>query len=131
MIVFLSIALFAMIAAGVYLALSKDLLRIVIGISVIGYATNLLLFASGRPSPTMSAPLLAEGETVLEAAASNPIPQALVLTAIVISFALTCFSLIVVLAIQQMRGTDDADSLREAEPAPGPDGFPLKPREED
>jgi|SRR5690554_3817175 len=131
MIVLLSVALFAMIASGVYLALSKDLLRIVIGISVIGYATNLLLFAAGRPNATMSAPLLTGGETVLEAAAANPIPQALVLTAIVISFALTCFSLIVVLAIQQIRGTDDADSLREAEPAPGPDGFPLKPREED
>ena len=118
----LALAVFATVAAGVYLALSRDLLRCVIGVSLIGAAANLVLFASGRIG-TPIPPVIPAGETVL-AAAVNPLPQALVLTAIVIGFALTCFSLVLVLALKSRTGIADSELLREAEPPPGADGKP-------
>ena len=118
----LALAVFATVAAGVYLTLSRDLLRCVIGISLIGAAANLVVFAAGRVG-TMQPPVIPAGETVL-AATVNPLPQALVLTAIVIGFALTCFSLVLVLALKSRTGVADSESLRLAEPAPGADGKP-------
>jgi multicomponent Na+:H+ antiporter subunit C len=112
----------ATVAAGVYLMLSRDLLRSVIGLSLIGTAVNLVLLVTGRPD-TAAPPVILEGGNVLEAA-SNPLPQALVLTAIVIGFSLTCFSLILVLAIAQRTGSRDSDRLQVAEPPAGGDGKP-------
>jgi multicomponent Na+:H+ antiporter subunit C len=118
----IALAVFALVAAGVYLALSRDLLRCVIGVSLIGAAANLVMFAAGRVG-TMVPPVIPEGETVLSAAV-NPLPQALVLTAIVIGFALVCFSLVLVLALKSRTGIADSEALRLAEPPPGPDGKP-------
>ena len=118
----LALAVFATVTAGVYLALSRDLLRCVIGVSLIGAAANLVLFGAGRIG-TMLPPVIPEGATVLSAAV-NPLPQALVLTAIVIGFALTCFSLVLVLALKSRTGIADSEVLRVAEPPPGADGKP-------
>ena len=110
-------------AAGTYLSLSRDILRTVVGISLIGIAANLVLFAMGRPGVS-APPLIEKGSDVLEATRANPLPQALVLTAIVIGFALTCFSFVLVLAVKQRIGVADSDDLEEAEPPPGPGGEP-------
>jgi len=110
------------LSAGLYLALSRDLLRCVFGLAMLGGGANLLLLASGRllsPQPAV----VAAGEQAL-AAASNPLPQALVLTAIVIGFGLLCFSLVLLLRLIPAAGTDDVQALRQAEP-PSPD--PVKP----
>jgi multicomponent Na+:H+ antiporter subunit C len=123
----LAVAIFATVAAGVYLALARDLLRCVIGVSLIGAAANLVVFAAGRVG-TMAPPVIPEGETVL-AAAVNPLPQALVLTAIVIGFALTCFSLVLVLALKSRTGVADSERLRFAEPPPAADGKPAPDEE--
>ncbi|MDM7455799.1 MAG: NADH-quinone oxidoreductase subunit K [Tepidimonas sp.] len=104
------------VAAGVFLALSRDVFRAVMGLAIMGSAINLALFAAGRLGSTAPAIVVPE-ETVLRDAA-NPLPQALVLTAIVIGFALVCFSLALVLRLIQRLGTDDALALRLAEPAP-------------
>jgi multicomponent Na+:H+ antiporter subunit C len=122
MIWLLAIGIGATAAAGIYLTLSRDLLRCVIGISLVGVAANLVMFTAARPGNT-TPPLVPLGGTVLEGAA-NPLPQALVLTAIVIGFSLTCFSLILVLAIIARTGTRDSERLRLAEPGAGPDGKP-------
>ncbi|OYX56463.1 MAG: hypothetical protein B7Y96_07180 [Comamonadaceae bacterium 32-67-11] len=110
------------VAAGVYLALSRDLFRCVIGLGVLGSAINLLFLAAGRVS-VMDPAVIPLGETVLRDA-SNPLPQALVLTAIVIGFALICFSLTLALRVIQSAQTDDALDLRMAEPLPTD---PVKP----
>jgi len=103
-------------AAGVYLSLSRDLLRCVVGLSILGSAGNLLVFAAGRLS-TAAPPIVLPGAAELGRAA-NPLPQALVLTAIVIGFALTCLSLVLVVRLVQVAKTDDADAVRFAEPPP-------------
>ena len=102
------------VAAGVYLALSRDLFRMVVGLSVIGAALNLLVFASGRLD-SAAPPIVVAGTQVL-ANAADPLPQALVLTAIVIGFALLCFSLVLVVRLMRAADTDDAHRLRAAEP---------------
>ena len=119
----LALAVFATVAAGVYLALSRDLLRCVIGVSLVGAAANLVVFVAGRVG-SGEPPVIPAGETLLTAAV-NPLPQALVLTAIVIGFALTCFSLVLVLALKSRTDVADSELLRVAEPPPGADGKPV------
>lgn len=124
MIWVLAFAIGAVAAAGVYLVLGRDLLRVVIGVSLIGAAANLSFFAAGRVG-TMNPPVVPLGETLLAADAANPLAQALVLTAIVIGVSLTFFSLILVLAISQETGNNDSEQLREAEPPPAANGQPV------
>lgn len=120
-----ALALAVTCAAGAYLATSRDVLRAVIGLSLLGSAVNLALLAAGRLGPS-APPILVDGENDFGAVA-NPLPQALVLTAIVIGFALTCFTLVLVLRLIQAARVDDAADLRFAEP---PAADPVKPPEE-
>jgi multicomponent Na+:H+ antiporter subunit C len=117
-----ALALGAVITAGTYLLLSRELLRCVIGVSMIGAGVNLLLFSAGRLASGVP-PVIPAGASALTAAA-NPLPQALTLTAIVISFALLCFSLVLVVRLIQASGSDDVARLRAAEP---PSADPHRP----
>ena len=115
-------ALWTSLAAGFYLALSRDLLRCILGLALLGNAINLLLLASGRLGSAQPA-VIAAGETLLRDAA-NPLPQALVLTAIVIGLALICFALVLAMRLLESQGHADIADLRIVEPPPSD---PLKP----
>ena len=117
MIWIVALAVFTCLASGVYLMLSRDLLRIVLGLVVLGGGANLLLFASGRLGAT-APPVVPIGSVALDPTAANPLPQALVLTAIVIGFALACFSFALLVRLSQQADTSDVQSLRVAEPTP-------------
>jgi multicomponent K+:H+ antiporter subunit C len=93
-----------MTASAVYLLLRARIFPVVLGLSLLGYAVNILLFASGRLQ-LRSAPLVEHGLKQLP----DPLPQALVLTAIVIGFGMTAF--LVVLALRALRefGNDEVD----------------------
>jgi multicomponent Na+:H+ antiporter subunit C len=123
MSVAVALVIAAAVAAGIYLALSRDLFRCVVGLAILGSAANLAVFAAGRIGP-LAPPLVETGAAALPAGAANPLPQALVLTAIVISFALLCFSLVLAAAVARRTGQEDTDRLRAAEPEPDQ---PLKP----
>lgn len=110
------------VAAGVLLVLSRDLFRLIVGLAVLGSATNLIVFMAARPG-SLIPPLIKAGAQQLPAAAANPLPQALVLTAIVIGFALLCFALVLGAWLAGGSG-GDADTLHAAEPAAAD---PLKP----
>jgi len=118
-----AIAAGSLVASGVYLALSRDGLRTVIGVSLMGAGVNLVVLSAGRLNETMP-PFVSAGATALAADTANPLPQALTLTAVVIGFALTCFALVLVLAIRQRTGVADHTLLQAAEPPPGVDGMP-------
>jgi multicomponent K+:H+ antiporter subunit C len=94
-----------MTASGVYLVLRRHTFPVMLGISMLGYAVNVFLFVSGRLTLD-SAPLLGHGIDKFP----DPLPQALVLTAIVIGFAMTAF--LIVLALRALRdlGDDRVDS---------------------
>ena len=88
-------------AVGVYLATSRVLSRIVLGFAMLGHAAVLALLTAGGPA---GEPSLANRSTPAES--SNPLPQALSLTAIVISFGLTLFLLALSRRQQELSGDD-------------------------
>lgn len=96
-------AIGAMTAAGVYLMLRLQTFPVVLGLSMLTYAVNLFIFASGR-LVAGAPPILGAAEAV-----SDPLPQALVLTAIVISFGMTALVVILALGSYLGAGTDDID----------------------
>ena len=106
-------------AAAVYLMLSKKIIRILLGIVLLGNAVNMLLFTTGRLTPAIP-PIIPSGMDVLPAGTANPLPQALILTAIVISFSFFCFLLVLTYRAYQDLGTDDTDDMRVAEPLDDP-----------
>ena len=80
-------------ASATLLLLRRDLARVGIGIILLGHAANLMVFAM-TGAERSEAPLVAEGETLPPEQVSDPLPMALVLTAIVIGFALQAFALV-------------------------------------
>jgi len=119
----LAISVAAVAAAGLYLACSRDLVSIMLGLALLGSAVNLFVFGAGRLGQA-APPLIAPGATAAQAALANPVPQALVLTAIVIGFAFACFGIALALALAAQDPRADADALAQAEPPPRPDGSP-------
>ncbi len=124
----LAIAIAVVIGVSVYLFLSRDLPRMLLGFILLGAGVNLSILLAGRIGSTTPA-LVAAGEDVLAAHAANPLPQALILTAIVIGFGLAAFALMLALQVWRRFGTLDAESLSEAEfidPAILPEDTPAK-----
>ena len=95
-------------AAGIYLVLRSRSFDVILGITLLSYATNLLIFSSGR-LVVGRPPVLKPGLDATLANHTDPLPQALVLTAIVISFATTALFLVVLLASRGLTGTDHVD----------------------
>ncbi len=93
-----------MTAAGVYLMLRQRTFPVILGLAMLSYAVNLFIFASGRLMLN-AAPILREGG----AGYSDPLTQALVLTAIVISFAMTALIVIMALGAWLETGDDRID----------------------
>jgi multicomponent Na+:H+ antiporter subunit C len=103
-------------AAAIYLMLSRHIVRMLLGIALFGNGVNLLLFTAGRV-PSVAAPIIPVGADVPVGATANPLPQALILTAIVISFSFFAFLLVLAYRAYQDLGTDETDRMRVAEPA--------------
>lgn len=82
----------ALFASGTYLLLRPNLLRLIIGLMLLGNGVNLLIFTSGRLAPGQP-PLIPPGATEPSGAIANPLPQAMILTAIVIGLGLVAFAL--------------------------------------
>ncbi|HRN83432.1 MAG TPA: NADH-quinone oxidoreductase subunit K [Hyphomicrobium sp.] len=112
-----ALAFGVMIAVAAYLILSRNVLRILLGLLVLGNAANLAIFLAGRLGSRVP-PLVEAGETTI-ASSANPLPQALILTAIVISFSLVAFTAVLFETTHKRLGTLDPDAMREAETPPG------------
>lgn len=102
-------------AVAVYLMLSRHLVRILLGIAILGNAVNMLIFTNGRLTREVP-PLIPSHLYTPEGAIANPLPQALVLTAIVISFSFFAFLLVLAFRAYQELGTDEVNNMRIAEP---------------
>ncbi len=100
---------------GLYLMMRKNLVRVLIGLIILSNTVNLAFFTLGRISRG-NPPLIPAGETVPLEAVANPLPQALVLTAIVIGFGLFAYALVLVYRSYKELGTLDVDKMRIAEP---------------
>lgn len=115
----------ALMALGLYLVLSRHVVRMVYGIMLISASVNLVIFLAGRIGAN-APPVMAAGQTTLAAGSANPLPQALVLTAIVIGFSLVAFVVALALMVYRRLGTLDQREMGEAEAL----GTPFDPSRE-
>jgi multicomponent K+:H+ antiporter subunit C len=102
----LALAIGVLAGSGVWLLLRPRSFQVIVGLSLLSYAVNLFIFSMGRLRGG-APPILAEGGE--SAVLADPVPQSLVLTAIVISFAMTALFLVVLLAARGLTGTDHVD----------------------
>lgn len=103
----LALGIGVLTGSGVWLILRPRTFQVIIGLSLISYAVNLFVYAMGRLR--VDAPALVGKGAPDPAHYADPLPQALVLTAIVISFAMTALLLVVLLASRGLTGTDHVD----------------------
>lgn len=104
----------ALIASGLYMMMRRSMIKLLIGLSLLSHAANLLIFtAAGLVRG--HAPLIPEGETVPPSPYADPVPQALILTAIVIGFGVLAFSIALVYRAYDVTETDDLDELTTTE----------------
>jgi multicomponent Na+:H+ antiporter subunit C len=105
-----AIAIGILFASGTYLLLRRSLLKVIFGLSLIGNAANLLIFtAAGLMRGGV--PIVPWDQGVLAPGSPDPLPQALILTAIVITFGVQAFALVLVLRAYQEIGSDDSDEM--------------------
>lgn len=104
----IALAIGVLAGSGVWLVLRPRTFPVALGLTLLAYAVNLFIFAMGRLR-VGAAPIVEAGRAADPAAFADPLPQALVLTAIVISFATTALLLVVLLAARGLSGTDHVD----------------------
>lgn len=108
--VMLSLLVGVLFGTAVYTMLRRSIVRLAIGVSLLGHAANLLIFTVGGVS-RVGPPIVDEGRTQLAIGSADPVPQALILTAIVISFGLLAFLLVLIQRVYQAVGSDDSDEM--------------------
>jgi multicomponent K+:H+ antiporter subunit C len=109
----LAIGLGVLTSAGVWLLLRARVFDVIVGLTLLSYAVNLFIFASGRVR-IGSPPIVDSRLAPTLASYADPLPQALVLTAIVIGFAMTALILVIALRAHAETGSDHVDG---ADPA--------------
>jgi multicomponent Na+:H+ antiporter subunit C len=104
----------ALYAAAFYLLLARSTIKLILGLMLLGHAANLLIFTAGglvRAQP----PIVPPDASVPPPGHADPLPQALILTAIVISFAVLAFAAVLVRRAYDATGTDDSEEMRTTE----------------
>jgi len=104
----LSLAIGIVFGAGIWLVLRPRSFQVLVGLMLMSYAVNLFIFAMGRLAVDRP-PFTPAGTVPDPAALADPVPQALVLTAIVIGFATTALYLVVMIGARGLTGTDHVD----------------------
>ena len=104
----LSLGIGVLAASGIWLLLRPRTFQVIVGLCLLSYAVNLFIFSMGRLT-LGAAPVMPRGGFIDPTAYADPVPQALVLTAIVISFATTALFLVVLIASRGVTGTDHVD----------------------
>jgi multicomponent K+:H+ antiporter subunit C len=104
----LAVSIGVLASCGVYLILRPRTFQVIIGFSLLSYGVNLFIFAMGRLR-VGAAPVVGKEGSIDPSLYTDPVPQALALTAIVIGFAMTALFLVVLLAARGLTGTDHVD----------------------
>lgn len=99
-----------LVAGGVYLMMRRSMIKLVIGLGLLSHGANLAIFVAGGLERARSL-IIPESATTLPDPHADPVPQALILTAIVISFGLQAFIIALILRTYKVTGTDDVDLL--------------------
>ncbi|MCG3157201.1 MAG: Na(+)/H(+) antiporter subunit C [bacterium] len=107
----LAVVIGGLYAAGLYLMLRRSIVKLILGLAILGHAANLLVFTVGRLTPSQP-PIVLPGATTPAEPFADPLPQALILTAIVIGFGVQAFALVLLKRAYQTVGTDDLDEMK-------------------
>lgn len=106
--IILALGIAVLTGSGVWLVLRPRTFQVIVGLSLLSYAVNLFIFVMGWVRGG-EAPFVSASQAMDPARFADPLPQALVLTAIVIAFATTALLLVVLLAARGLTGTDHVD----------------------
>ena len=98
-------------AAGLYMMMRRSIVKLIIGLALLSHGSNLSIFMMGRLVRGHPPVLPGEVTRMIEPYA-DPVPQALILTAIVIGFGLQAFAVVLIRRVHQTVGTDDLDELQ-------------------
>ena len=109
--VLLAVVVGVLYAGGVYMILRRSIVKLILGIALLGHAANMLIFTVGRVTRGRPPIIGEEANTLIEPFA-DPLPQALILTAIVIGFGVQAFATVLVKRTFQSVDTDDFDQMR-------------------
>lgn len=108
--IILAVVIGTLYATSVYMMLRRSIVKLIIGLALLGQASNLLIFTLGRLTRE-GPPLVPDGELILLGTFADPVPQALILTAIVIGFGIQAFAVVLIKRVHQATGTNDLDKL--------------------
>lgn len=114
MTILLAFLIGGLYAGGLYMIMRRSIVKMIMGLALLSYATNLLIFTVGgltRAAP----PIIETGATEPVAPFADPVPQALILTAIVIGFGVLAFAMVLIEQTHRSVGTDDSNNLRGSE----------------
>ncbi len=100
----------AIFGAGLYLMVRRSLVRLIFGLILMGHAANLAIFTVGGLVRDR-APVIPQGSDGISGAFADPLPQALILTAIVIGFGVQAFAIVLLERAARAAGTDDLDRM--------------------
>ncbi len=104
----------ALYAGALYMITRRSLVKLIVGLALLSHAANLLIFSAGG-ARRAAAPLVCDGAGPDLQTFADPLPQALILTAIVISFGVLAFGLALLSRAFRIRGEEDVDQLRTTE----------------
>jgi multicomponent Na+:H+ antiporter subunit C len=110
----LAVIIWILFTAGFYLILRRSIVKLLLGLVLLSHAANMLIFASAGITRGR-APLVPKDAVAMEGAYADPLPQALILTAIVISFGVIAFAMVLFERAYKVIGTDDLDSMTETD----------------
>ena len=113
--VLLAIVSGTLYACGIYLMLKRRLAQLIVGLSMLANGSNVLIFTAAGLTRER-APIIPEGGAGPAAAFADPVPQSLVLTAIVIGVGVLAFSLVLAHRVHLSTGTDDVDAITPGRP---------------
>jgi len=106
----LAVVVGGLYAAGFYLLMRRSIVKLILGLALLGHAANLLIFTVGRVTRE-TPPIVPPGAQILEKPFADPVPQALILTAIVIGFGVQAFALVLLRKAYQATGSEDIDAM--------------------
>ena len=109
--ILMAVVIGGLYAAGLYMMLRRSIVKLIFGLFLLGHAVNLLIFTIGGLDHSRP-PLILNGEQVLKGQYADPLPQALILTAIVIGFGVQAFAIVLIKRAYQATDTDDLDRMK-------------------
>ncbi len=107
----LAIIVGVLYAGGMYMMLRRSIVKLIIGLILLSHGANLFIFVISRITRA-APPIIEEPLEVLKGLYADPVPQALILTAIVISFGVQAFAIVLIKKVYQGTQSDDLDELK-------------------